>query len=193
MFYMKLNSFYEVLPIIKRKSKIDTLIIRNEIFKEKIEKNQNIINIPPNIQIINIDYYFGSDLNKVRKKTLRGYQGNNKLLLIVLLSTNKKIKVPVNVPYEKNIRILTYSEFAKFIKLRGTFLDRYNTAIEIARNYCDAKLQERLRQMSVIAKTDIQENFPNQQERFEEYVINNNLSNLLYSTPKDQGLLKYLP
>jgi len=188
-----LNSFYEVIPnIFTGKTTIDTLIIRDGKFKKEIENNQNVISIPPQIKIINIDYYFGSDLNKIRKKTLRNYQGKEKFLIIVVLSTTNKIKYPTDIPYRKNVKILSYKDFSKFIGLNGTFQEQYKAAINLARRYHYNQARQELRNLSSQSAKLIQEKFPYQQEKYEQYLMNKNLCYLLNSSTNGRDLSKWI-
>jgi len=209
----QLNSFFEIKP-----SRYDTdfqcdnsLIVDIQSIVN-LERNQRIIKISNRIKEINIDYTLSTDLDVIKKKCFKFYQGEEKLLIIVILSSkmlNKSDLSKLEIPYRKNVKILNSEKFAQFIgyKLNPLIYQQYQKAINLAINamFDDSCLEE-LTRVAVESKNNLVKiaddiksksnlNYnPLQQEGFENYLKNGtktDLSYLLYKDVDKIGILKF--
>jgi len=131
-------SFYETYPsFLSKKGRGKKLRLNHCDSTILIDDNLKVIlnevgNIPNNIAIINIDYFLGTSSRIIKAKCLKGYQGKQKMLILVPLNATKPLKTPENIPYRKNVRILdpiTFTKFFGFIKdISKQFLENVNIA-----------------------------------------------------------------
>ncbi|TXT59312.1 MAG: hypothetical protein BAJALOKI3v1_1090003 [Promethearchaeota archaeon] len=135
---------YTALP--SRNFQVDSLIERDATFKDKIDKNQDVIQIPGRINMITIDYTFSSKKDIVLGKCDKSYQSDDRLLLIVLLgsknpNTVQKLRenladdtdIPEYSKGDKYVRIITMEEYTTFLTIEYyDFADTFNEIIELS-------------------------------------------------------------
>lgn len=128
----KCNAKYEEKLTSDEKRLVDIIIERNKSFIDNIENKQNTLSIPDFINFLIIDFTIGRNLQNIIDHCERGYQSNDRLLIIVLLrfrekrdedDINKIQKAILNNPnidinLKKNIRLFTRDEFLDFLNLK---------------------------------------------------------------------------
>ena len=178
-------SFYEIYPSKNYKkyelNHCDNSIIVDENFRKL---SDNASQIPKNIKIINVDYYLGASEDRARKKCLKGYQGKEKMLILVPLSAKEPLSPPKNIPYRKNVKILDPESFTKFMGYDGDCYDNFINSVKLAKRSLyineDIKILE---DKANNCKEIIKNKYDKGQEKFEEYL----------KTIKRMDLLSYSP
>ncbi len=115
------KAYYEIMP---------------SVYSKKTIIDNTKIDVYCDTKMINIDYTIRGKLYKITNKFLKSYQGEEKLLVIVLLTSDKKnIKLPerILIPYKSHVKLMNANEFAEFIGYRGKYLIDYNYAITLTR------------------------------------------------------------
>jgi hypothetical protein len=160
-------AYYEIYPNIKTidnilyqkfgKNHCDNSILVDENFKALSEWTQNL---PEYIEIVNIDYYLGNSKKVLAQKCLRGYQGRNKLLVLVPLHATKYdiLQTPYYVPYRKNIIVMDPYSFAKNFGYRGKFYQGFIECIRLIKKS--------------VYKEGSRKHLSNMAESAKEYIIN---------------------
>ncbi|TFG25245.1 MAG: hypothetical protein EU529_01585 [Promethearchaeota archaeon] len=169
-------AFYEFFPnIVESEVRIDNAIIRKGSFIENIESKQRIITISKKIKIIIVEYYSGSDQDTIMQKCRKGYQSEERFLIIVLLSTNKSnIKTPHNIRYMNNVKILNAIEFSWFMGYDKSYSKRYLDAIKLAREaHYDKVMRNKLRKLAINSKVAIKSNFNHRKKKLENFFNKN--------------------
>ena len=117
-----------------------------------------------------MEYYSGSDQDTIKQKCRKGYQSEERFLIIVLLSTGKSnIKTPLNIRYINNVRILNATEFSWFMGYDKRYLKRYINTINLAREaHYDKVLRNKLRKLAIDSKKEIKSNFNYKQNEIED-------------------------
>ncbi|MFX1460842.1 MAG: hypothetical protein ACFFBT_15390, partial [Promethearchaeota archaeon] len=121
------NSFYEV------KGNSDNSIIIDENFRKLSPLAEKFVQNHPKIKIVNIDYYLSAAEGKVLEHGYRGYQGENKALILVPINAKKPQKVKYDLPHISNVFILDPKTFADFIGYNGKIRNEFITNVELAR------------------------------------------------------------
>ncbi|MFX1479711.1 MAG: hypothetical protein ACFFCI_16435, partial [Promethearchaeota archaeon] len=164
-----LHSYYEIYPsILDHKNHSDNSVLRDLIFEDVIEKKQSLLKMPSSIELINVEYYSGSDIETIIRKCKKDYQGAHKFLIIVSLSTKEKdIKTP-NVPFKEHVKIMNMEEFAEFIAYKDQYLMDYYECIELTRKApWDKDARQRLRELMMEAQKILEERYPFRQQSLE--------------------------
>jgi len=135
------KAFYEVLTHVSgSKTRADSFIVRDDDFRNNVERHQKILSISNQIEGISIDYTLSNDIDKVLKKAYKNYHGDNKLLIIVLLNTGKRsvsdfqnaLASRSDVQNKENIKFLTAEEFKDFLGFNeDEFLAEYEDIIDV--------------------------------------------------------------
>jgi len=128
----KIHVYYEVSSKLGKRiynlNRPDVSVILENSFKDYIFLKQDFINftndMKQNIRLLNIEFYHGTDTNKLIEKSQKGYQGKHKFLIIVLTGTNKEGNYFLNklrrsktsIPLFEHIKILNLNEFISFIR-----------------------------------------------------------------------------
>jgi len=136
---LNLNSFFEVKPCKYNSNNIcDNSIVRDVLFKDFIEQQQNLIVFSERIKLINVDFSFSTQSENIIIKCFKDYQSSEKFLIIVLLSVDNLNYDPLKkiiVPYFNNVKILNFKEFAQFMNYNRDpkLLDQFFHSIQLAR------------------------------------------------------------
>jgi len=129
------NSFWEAKTTIRdNQHRPDNDIGRDDIFRIEIESQQNVLTIPENIKLINIDYLLGLSKESIEKKCRKGYHGKEKLLILVsLLNRKRNNRLPKNLDilFPESVKILNPEEFAKFFGYEGQILEKFRESIHL--------------------------------------------------------------
>jgi len=191
------NSYSEIRHAnLINKNRPDNTIIRDDIFIKNIEKEykSNKIRIPDNIKLINVDYVFGDNKSNIQNKLFRGYQSKEKFLIIV--STNEKIKfkIPPEIPYRKNVRVVSYVEFGDFIGYEPDVLKEFERVIDLAKLAFNRKrARDELFTISLKKSEIIKKKFSNMQDSFEDQLRKIGLDYLLgQKTPALRKIDSYI-
>ncbi len=111
---------------------VDIAILRENNFKDSIEKNQKIIiSIDKKIRLVCIDFTLSTSLKAIKTKFYKNYQATDRLLIIVLLLEEENNDTIIselysgmnsltNVLYKKNIKFIDYSQYLEFLGLIPT-------------------------------------------------------------------------
>ncbi len=94
------------------------------------------VDVCNDIKMINIDYTIKGKLYKITNKFFKGYQGEEKLLVVVLLTVDKKninLSDQILIPYKSNVKLMKANEFPEFIGYGGKFLIKYNYSVNLTR------------------------------------------------------------
>jgi len=176
------------------KSTPDFVIIRDNIFKEQIEKRQNIIKISSIIEEICVDFFSGDSIEKILEKCLRSYQDYNKLLILVPIRTSigRSLDVPNNpeIFYRENIKIMNPFDFSEFIGFREERLKKFKEIVDLT-NSALSNFQSRdiLKKMALENKILISSKLSYSNPEFLEYLKKNNKLYLLESSiPKNKQI-----
>jgi len=130
-------SFWEIYPSKyndkNRLNHCDNSVLIDALFLEKIfPKDIKMIN--RNNKIINVDYFLSFDFKKIYNKCNKGYQGKEKMLILVsIFSKNKFIPTPKDIPFHNNVLIFNAEGFTDFLGYNGHYLYFFNKAVELAR------------------------------------------------------------
>jgi len=106
----------------------DLVIERNSKFRTNIELFQNIVSFSENIEFVLVDFTMALSPKVIIEKCFRGYQAENRFLIIVLLREEGELKVQyfrnlldndINIykNYRKNIKIINFNEYLSFLNL----------------------------------------------------------------------------
>ena len=125
----KCNAKYEKKIISDKKRLVDILVERDKNFIDKIENKQHTLIVPDYINFLIIDFTIGRSLRNIIDHCKRGYQSNDRLLIIVLLRFRdqrdkneiERIQEAIcnnpNIDNNKNIRLFTSDQFLDFLNL----------------------------------------------------------------------------
>ena len=141
-----------------------------------------------NIKMINVDYYIGNSEKKAKIHCLRGYQGKNKMLILMPTHANKPQVPPADIPYRKHVKILDPISFSNFMGYEGEIRKAFLETIKLTKEgtWKDNGSKEMLERMANESKNIIREKYNYGQKEFKEYV-NNHKSNV------SESILKYDP
>jgi len=153
----------------------DFTIMRNETFKLKIESKQELIEIPSEIEIINVDFFIGNSKEKAIIKSYRGYQGNKKILILVPFGAPKNLHqdIPKNagIYFPENVKIMNPHEFADFLGFKGKVLDYFNHVVKLVnRAIYDSNATKELSELAIKEKNLLENEYNFGHEKFEQYV-----------------------
>ncbi|MHA1269666.1 MAG: hypothetical protein ACTSPY_07735, partial [Candidatus Helarchaeota archaeon] len=194
---LKCNSYSEIRHAnLINKNRPDNTIIRDDIFINNIEKEykSNKIRIPDNIKLINVDYIFGDNKRLIQKKLFKGYQSNEKFLIIVSTNKNIKYQIPPEVPYRNNVQVVSYIEFRDFIGYNDDVFEEIERAIDLAKSAIDKKsVRDELFTLSLTKSKIINKKFSNLQDSFEDQLRKIELDYLLgQKTPAPRKIDSYI-
>jgi len=115
-----LKGYYEISPSLDR----DTIV------------DNALVDLNSGIKMICIDYTISKIHKNLFEKLSKKYQSDDRALIIVALTSDKKIKIPQNYPkrLKRNARIMRSEEFAHFMNYDGDLLKRYENAVELSKN-----------------------------------------------------------
>lgn len=177
-------SYYEVRPSRYTESfslrRSDNSIIVEENFNTLSLFTKEFSELRPKVKLINIDYHLGESLADIRDKCYRGYQGRNKFLFIVSMTTKDNIITPMSIPYRKNVQILDLKTFATFfgfpVEIFEQMKDLKNLALSaiIYKQYLNS-----LRNLSKTAEKSIKKSLNFSQKEFELFLKSSGLLDLL--------------
>lgn len=169
----KYDSYYEIHPS-NHLGQIhpDITIIVNQFLREKLGLSKEI-------KIINIDFSMANNRQTFIDKGNRGYQGKDRILIIVPWTTETSIKVPTDIPLRENVKILNPWQYAEFIGMREENLDNIIKTFEIAQssNY-DTTAREELNKLALESKRYLKEKYPSLQEEFDNKLKEMGISSL---------------
>ncbi|MFW9825016.1 MAG: hypothetical protein ACFFE4_18895 [Candidatus Thorarchaeota archaeon] len=158
------NSFYEALGF-------DNVIYIDEGFKGLSKNAEKLVMNYKDIKIVIIDYYLGNTRENIGKHVKRGYQDEDKLLILVPVFAEKSSKLPDN----NNVELLSPSKFADLIgyegELRSIFFEAIGLAKEAVYNL-DARLT--LRKKAVRDLRIIKETYPYKEKEFLDFIRKSN-------------------
>ncbi|MFX0098557.1 MAG: hypothetical protein ACFFCS_03180, partial [Candidatus Hodarchaeota archaeon] len=135
------RSYYEVL--VNKNSmhrqdfknrRCDNSIIVDDNFTKLSAESLNLCNNNPNIRLVNIDYYLGNSERSAVNHCQRGYQGDNKMLILVPTNAKGKQNPPKDIPYRKNVRIINPEEFTRFLGLKGNLKKEFISMVKLAKD-----------------------------------------------------------
>ena len=127
-------AFWEVYPSKNSEKnglkRSDNSILRNAEFDKSIHlKPQH-----QNIKLVSTDYFLKYTNNKAIEKSNKGYQGKDKMLVLVpIFEKREAITSPENIPIRNNVIVMNSNEFAKFAGYEGKFLYEFDEAVRLAR------------------------------------------------------------
>lgn len=124
--------FYEIIPSMSLDAlfRVDNSIISQNQIKWDILETYKI---PKTIKIINIDYLFSTNLERIYPKMYKKYHNKKMLLLIVVLPAKvKSYSIPLDVPYMENIKVIGVEDFFKIFIFNNSLENKIRYAIEIA-------------------------------------------------------------
>ena len=185
---LECNTFIESKTSLRDNTKApDLTIMRNEVFKGAIESKQNVIKkIKEEIKEINVDFYIGYSMKKAIRKCQRGYQGKEKMLILVLLGASKRLhqEIPrdVKIFFREHIKILNHKEFADFMGFEGKLLDEFNHVVELANSALyNSHSRMELAELASASKILLKEKYCFGNREFIKYIKDNKMTDLLYS------------
>lgn len=185
---LECNTFIESKTSLRDNTKApDLTIMRNEVFKSAIESKQNVIKkIKEEIKEINVDFYIGYSMKKAIRKCQRGYQGKEKMLILVPLGASKRLhqEIPrdVKIFFREHIKILNHKEFADFIGFEGKLLDEFNHVVELANSALyNSHSRMELGELASASKILLKEKYCFGNREFIKYIKDNKMTDLLYS------------
>jgi len=119
-------TFYEISP--SRESD-DLFRVDNSIIDSHLEGVGNI-----SMRVINIDYLFSSNPERVYPKMYKNYHGKEMFLLIIIL-TNRidSYSIPLDVSFKDNIKIIHIDEFFKIFVFKEGIKEKIQDAIFLAK------------------------------------------------------------
>ncbi|MHA1149829.1 MAG: hypothetical protein ACTSR8_16460 [Promethearchaeota archaeon] len=118
--------------------------------------NNGEFGLPDTIKIINIDVTIARDISSLYRKTLRGYHGKEKLLIILVLGDTAGLSTALkrkDFPYKNMVKIFNPAEFAVFIKIDKRELDDCVTLVSKA--LADDNDYRKIGKLSEMAKESI--------------------------------------
>ncbi len=185
---LECNTFIESKTSLRDNTKApDLTIMRNEVFKGAIESKQNVIKkIKEEIKEINVDFYIGYSMKKAIRKCQRGYQGKEKMLILVPLGASKRLhqEIPrdVKIFFREHIKILNHKEFADFMGFEGKLLDEFNHVVELANSALyNSHSRMELAELASASKILLKEKYCFGNREFIKYIKDNKMADLLYS------------
>lgn len=181
----KCNAKYEKKLISDKKRQVDIIVERNKSFIDNIENKQNILRISDFYNFLIIDFTIGRNLQNIIDHCERGYQSNDRLLIIVLLRFReqrdrddiKKIQDAIlNNPnidnnLKKNIRLVSSDQFLAFLNLKIDIIKWNNNKDDIKLLKEEIKIVQEYKRI-----LDIIEIILSSDSKFDELI--NNLSEL---------------
>ena len=132
-------SFYETFPSFLSKTghgkklhlnHCDNTIIVDENLRRILTE---IVDIPKDIVIINIDYFLGTSMRIIKGKCLKGYQGKYKMLILVPLNATQPLETPENIPHRKNVKVLDPKSFTKFFEFTEDINKQFLLNVNLAK------------------------------------------------------------
>ena len=153
------------------------------------------------IKMVNIDYTISSRFSLILEKCTRNFQGEEKELIIVVLTTPMNISFPkdIVIPFRQNVKLLNFKQFAAYLGYNGHYLNKYNYTISlIIRALYDDNAYKKLEKMGKTAKKKLvalSEEYLLTQTEFEKYLksgIEQDLSYLLKSSVSDISLDRFI-
>ncbi|MHA2039166.1 MAG: hypothetical protein ACW98X_22295 [Promethearchaeota archaeon] len=167
----KCYSFNEIYPspnsVFHKDKRSDNTIIIDENFNKLSDFTSNFLTKWKKIDVIHVDYFLGASTAIITNHCLRGYQGANRVLILVSLNALEPLPTPENVPFRKNVIVLDTKSFADFFgyqnKLRNKFLENVKLA-QMATIH--ESLREKLEKRAVRSKSIINQKYKNSQSDF---------------------------
>ena len=164
-------SFNEIYPspnnAYYKDKRTDNSIIIDENFKKLSDFTLKFLNKRKKIDIIHVDYFLGASTAIIIDHCLRGYQGANRVLILVSLNALEPLPTPKNIYFPKNVIILDTKTFADFFgyqnKLRKEFLENVQLA-QMATIH--ESLRGKLERRADKSKSIINQNYKNTQSEF---------------------------
>ncbi len=189
------NSFWEAKTTIRdNQRRPDNDIGCDDTFRKKIESHQDILTIPENIKLINIDYLLSLSKESIKKKCRKGYHGREKwLILVSLLSKKRSNKLPRNldIPYPKNVKILSPEEFAEFFGYEGQILEKFRESIHLtslALYNSQARLE--LSKWAMKSRNILNQKYSYKTKEFLQYLRDKDIRHLSSEDPEFETLRK---
>jgi len=189
------NSFWEASTTIQdNQRRPDNSIGRDDIFRIEIESQQNVLTIPKNVKLINIDYLLSLSERSIEKKCRKGYHGREKwLFLVSLLSKKRSNKLPRNldIPFSKNVKILSPEEFAEFFGYEGQILEKFRESIHLASlALYDSQARLELSKWAMESRDILDQEYSYKTAEFMQYLKDKNIRHLSSEDPEFESLRK---
>lgn len=164
----------------------DFCVMRNENFVNIIESNQTVLElINPQVKIISVDFYQGNPKNVITLKTNKGYQGSEKMLILVPIGApgdlHQEMPENLNVPFVENVKIMNPKEFGEFLGIKGDLLSELDSVIAHSNRTQDRESRDKLAEMAIKSRGVVDTRYPYKNESFQNYITQNKLNHLLNS------------
>ena len=163
------NSFYESLGF-------DNVIYIDDTFKKLSKFSKQLTENYKGAKIVIIDYYLGNSRENIEKHINRGYQDNEKLLILVPVFAQNSSKLSDI----DNVELISPTKFADLIGYKGEFRNAFFEAIGLAKeSVYDLTARLILRKKAVRNLRIIKETFPYKEKEFLDFLRKSNQGNLL--------------
>ncbi|MFX1359693.1 MAG: hypothetical protein ACFE8T_05060 [Promethearchaeota archaeon] len=131
------HSWFEIRPSEKnpqyKRNRVDNCVYVDEKVFNMSENAKKVLSNKPNIKLISVDYYLGANTVKAIDHSSRGFQAQNKLLILTPVNALKPQKVPNNIPYKNNVMMLKPEDFAEFMGYKDQTYKMFMDAVNLAR------------------------------------------------------------
>lgn len=163
------NSFYE-------SKGFDNVIHIDDSFKNLSKDAKKLAERYKNVKIVIIDYYLGNSRENLDKHIKRGYQGKERLLILVPVFAQKSSEL-LNI---NNVELMSPLRFADLFGYEDEFRSAFFEAIGLAKeSIYDLKARLILRKKAVKDLRIIKETFPYKEKEFLDFLRKSNQENLL--------------
>ena len=147
------------------------------------------------IKMIIVDYYLGNSEKTAKIHCLRGYQGKEKMLILMPTHAIKQQSPPTGIPYRKNVKILDPLSFSNLMGYKGGVRKEFMEALELAKEatWKNNGSKETLERLANECKSIIKEKFDYGHKELKEYIKNqkSNISNNILKYDPDKSNIDY--
>ena len=155
-------------------------------FKNLSIEAKNLYYDRNDIKMIIIDYYLGNSPKNTKDHCLRGYQGKEKMLIIIPSFANKAQAPPQDIPFRKKVKVLDPDTFSDLIGFDDRLKNELKYAIKLANDATwknDGSMNE-LRRLAKESRKIIRKKYNFGQKELEDFIKKSkSLSNILKYNP----------
>jgi len=173
----------------------DNCGIIEDNFKSLSNEMKRLCEKRKDIKMIIVDYYLGNSEKTAKIHCLRGYQGKEKMLILMPTHANNQQSPPTGIPYRKNVKILDPSSFSNFMGYNGGVRKKFMESMKLAKEatWKNNGSKETLERLANECKNIIKEIYDYGHKELEEYVKNqkSNISKDILKYDPDKSNIDY--
>ncbi len=147
------------------------------------------------IKMIIVDYYLGNSKKVAKIHCLRGYQGKEKMLILMPTHAIKQQSPPTGIPYRKNVKILDPLSFSNLMGYKGEIKEKFMKTLKLAKEatWKNNGSKETLERLANECKRIIKEKYDYGYKDLEEFVKNqkSNVSKDILGYDPDKSNIDY--